>query len=44
MTNRNKGQLRIGKSGSINIGETSQESSIQVKLGQSGPSGYIYDQ
>lgn len=38
MTNRNKGQLRIGKSASINIGNTPpQESSIKVKIGQTGP-------
>lgn len=38
MTNRNKGQLRIGKSGTINIGNTPpQESSIKVKIGHSGP-------
>jgi glycosyltransferase involved in cell wall biosynthesis len=38
MTNRNKGQLRIGKSGTMNIGNTPpQESSIKVKIGRSGP-------
>src|SRR3972149_1122799 len=37
MTTRNKGQLRIGKSGSINIESAPQESSIKVKIGLSGP-------
>src|SRR3989304_6060833 len=37
MTTRNKGQLRIGKSGSINIESAPQESSIKVKIRLSGP-------
>lgn len=38
MTSRNKGQIRVGKSGTINIGNTPpQESTIKVKIGQSGP-------
>ncbi len=37
MTSRNKGQLRIGKSGYINIGNATQESSIPIKIGRSGP-------
>lgn len=36
MTNRNKGQLRIGKSGTINIGHSIQESSMGPKIGPSG--------
>ena len=36
MTSRNKGQLRIGKSGTVNIGNAPpQESSTKVKIGQS---------
>ncbi len=37
MTNRNKGQLRIGKSGPIIIESTIQESPAKIKVGQSGP-------
>src|SRR3989304_8304194 len=37
MTSRNKGQLRIGKSGPVIIESAIQESPIQAKVGQSGP-------
>ena len=36
MTNRNTGQLRIGKSGTINIGIATQEATIKPKIGSSG--------
>ena len=35
MTSRNKGQLRVGKSGAANVGSATQESSIKPKIGQS---------
>lgn len=37
MTSRNKGQLRVGKSGATNVGSATQESSIKPKIGQSAP-------
>ena len=36
MTNRNTGQLRIGRSGTINIGIATQEATIKPKIGSSG--------
>ncbi len=37
MSNRNKGQLKIGQSGPVIIGKERHESSITVKVGRSGP-------
>ena len=36
MVNKNQSQIRVGKSGPINIGDSQQESSIRVKIGSSG--------
>ena len=37
MTSRNKGQLKIGQSGSVVIGKEKRESSTKAKVGKSGP-------
>ena len=37
MTSRNKGQVKIGQSGSVIIGKEKRESSTKAKIGKSGP-------